>query len=175
MYIYICIYIYVYIYMYIYICMYIHIIYIYVCVAVCCSVLQYVVAAKTHRMPDLDVFFLQKIPIIVANQRKMVDELRHPTSLRSVLQCVAVCCSVLQCVAVCCSVLQKVMYELRHPTSLRHPVPAVDTPVFKSQHIATHGNALQQIVTHCNTQLRTRTCGPKCQFQNLNFFELVFV
>jgi len=25
---------------------------------------------------------------------------------RSVLQCVAVCCSVLQCVAVCCSVLQ---------------------------------------------------------------------
>ena len=27
---------------------------------------------------------------------------------RSVLQCVAVCCSVLQCVAVCCSVLQSV-------------------------------------------------------------------
>jgi len=26
--------------------------------------------------------------------------------LRSVLKCVAVCCSVLQCVAVCCSALQ---------------------------------------------------------------------
>jgi len=26
--------------------------------------------------------------------------------IKSVLQCVAVCCSVLQCVAVCCSVLQ---------------------------------------------------------------------
>ena len=30
-------------------------------------------------------------------------------SLRSVLQCVAVCCSVLQCVTVCCSVLQCVV------------------------------------------------------------------
>ena len=29
-----------------------------------------------------------------------------PGLLRTVLQCVAMCCSVLQCVAVCCSVLQ---------------------------------------------------------------------
>jgi len=28
------------------------------------------------------------------------------STIRCVLQCVAVCCSVLQCVAVCCSVLQ---------------------------------------------------------------------
>ena len=28
------------------------------------------------------------------------------SSIQSVLQCVAVCCSVLQCAAVCCSVLQ---------------------------------------------------------------------
>jgi len=51
------------------------------CVAVCCSVLQGV--AHAHKSYNT-----------------------HVHESRSVLQCVAVCCSVLQCVAVYCSVLQ---------------------------------------------------------------------
>ena len=55
------------------------------CVAVCCSVLQYVAVFP-----------------------KRAQAIQEPckTGKRSVLQCVAVCCSALQCVAVCCSVLQ---------------------------------------------------------------------
>ena len=71
------------------------------CVAVCCSALQCVAVCCS----DLHVF-LQKSPVVVANSWKMIYESRHPTSLRSVSQCVALCCIVLQCVAVCCSVLQ---------------------------------------------------------------------
>ena len=39
--------------------------------------------------------------------------------VRSVLQCVAVCCSVLQCVAVCCSVLQIVAVCCRLSSTIR--------------------------------------------------------
>ena len=45
--------------------------------------------------------------ILRAYGKKMSRFLQHLSlKTRSVLQCVAVCCSVLQCAAVCCSVLQ---------------------------------------------------------------------
>jgi len=56
------------------------------CVAVCCSVLQCVVATFHGKETNESV-----------------------AVCCSVLQCVAVCCSVLQCVAVCCRVLQCVV------------------------------------------------------------------
>jgi len=43
-----------------------------------------------------------KIPLSPQSPNFILNGTTH----RSVLQCVAVCCSVLQCVAVCCSVLQ---------------------------------------------------------------------
>ena len=69
------------------------------CVAVCCSVLL------VSNVYDTSIVYI----CVRYEYRKCVRyEFRrsvYDTSIVSVLQCVAVCCSVLQCVAVCCSVL----------------------------------------------------------------------
>jgi len=66
------------------------------CVAVCCKLLQFVVAEcySVLLCDAVRMLFLHDLSIAVCC---------------SVLQCVAMCCNVLQCVAVCCSVLQCVV------------------------------------------------------------------
>jgi len=61
---------------------------------VCCSVLQCVSV-------DEECAYILILPAVIGH------------TLKSVLQCVAVCCSVLQCFAVCCSVLQCVVVFCR--------------------------------------------------------------
>jgi len=98
---------------------------------------------------------------------------------RSVLQCVAVCCSVLQCVAVCCCLMQRgtmtkyvLLYiyiytalqimqtqhmdwkkSITHWNTSKHTATHCNT----LQHAATHCNTLQHIATHCNTLQHTAT------------------
>jgi len=81
------------------------------CVAVCCSVLQcvavccYVAACQKRGGGGYDAF-CNATRCNMHNATKIVRHARDSIVSRSVLQCVAVCCSVLQRVAVCCSVLQ---------------------------------------------------------------------
>jgi len=60
---------------------------------------------------------------------------------KSVLQCVAACCSVLLCIAVCCCMLLGVRVILQH----------IATHCSSLQHTATQCNTLQYTAIHCNT------------------------
>jgi len=61
---------------------------------------------------------------------------------RSVLQCVAVCCSVLRCVAVCCTAT--------HCNTLQHTISSYTFCAWRvwEYHTATYCNTLQQTATH---------------------------
>ena len=81
---------------------------------------------------------------------------------RSVLQCVAVCCSAVQCVAVCCSELtyhlplfnvaqaQSWLF-LRHCVKTQNRFALQITATRCSKYAATHCNTLQQTAMHYTT------------------------
>ena len=101
-------------------------------VAACCSMLQVCVAACCSRhtavmrgLLTLPMHFQERalrFPLLSESQVQRK---------RSVVQCVAVCCSVLQCVAVCCNLLQP-RSDTPEAAVTHFPIilsPVVGTPV----------------------------------------------
>ena len=114
------------------------------CVAVCCSVLQCVLAK---------ISFSTYFSLFIALQC-------------SALQCIAVCCSVLQCIAVYCSLLQCVSAQISFST-YQSPSFFFGDSFARTVHDTycestmcynvLHYNILQHIATHCNTDLTAAT------------------
>ena len=89
----------------------------------------------------------------------------YSTVERSVLQCVAVCCSVLQCVAVCCSTLQCVTELLMHlgfiPQQPQHlSLYTRDRQLSRDATTLAHG--LPHVYKHLSkTKEPAKSCGKK--------------